>query len=109
MRSEWALASIRLGVAALDRDASAMNQAFGMSEGRPTGIPAMVGVSVKGWRGSSNSGAVQLMQGYPPRVQDPLPFQGRMLQSPWAWVPTQPRCSIMQPSSDSSRALALYS
>ena len=40
-----------------------MHHAFGMSEGRPTGMPAMVGVSVKGWRGSSNSGLVQAMQG----------------------------------------------
>ena len=58
-----ALAAIRFGVAALERDASAMNQAFGMSEGRPTGMPATFGVSVKAWRGSSNSGAVQAMQG----------------------------------------------
>ena len=41
--------------------------------------------------------------------QLPEPFHGRMLQSPTAWVPTQPRCSIMQPISDSSTALALYS
>jgi hypothetical protein len=40
-----------------------MNHAFGMSEGRPTGIPANFGVSVKAWRGSSNSGEVQAMQG----------------------------------------------
>ena len=47
------------------------------------------------------------MQAYPPLVQEPWPFQGRTLQSAWAWVPLQPRCSIMQPRSDGFRALAL--
>lgn len=50
------------GVAALDNDARAMNQALGISVGSPTGIPAIFGVSLKGCPGSSNSGAVQLMQ-----------------------------------------------
>ena len=45
-------------MAAFDRDASATNQALGISVGRPTGIPAILGVSAKRWRGSSNSGAV---------------------------------------------------
>jgi hypothetical protein len=31
------------------------------------------------------------------------------LQSAWAWVPTQPRFSIMQPWSEGARALALNS
>ena len=52
MRSEWALASIRFGVAAFDREASAMNHAFGMSVGSPTGMPANFGVSAKAWPGS---------------------------------------------------------
>lgn len=45
IRSEAAFRRMRSGVAALDRLASAMNQAFGMSEGRPTGMPPILGVS----------------------------------------------------------------
>jgi hypothetical protein len=63
MRSDTAFWPMRAGVAALDKDANAMNHAFGISDGRPTGMPAILGVSVKAWRGSSNSGEVQAMQG----------------------------------------------
>ena len=41
-----ALRRRRFGVAALESEASATNQAFGMSAGRPTGMPANFGVSV---------------------------------------------------------------
>ena len=58
-----ALARRRGGVAAFDSAASATNQAFGMSVGRPIGMPATFGVSVKRWPGSSKRGAVQLMHG----------------------------------------------
>ena len=51
-----------LGVAALDSDDSATNHALGISVGNPTGMPAIDGVTVNGCPGSSNSGAVQLMQ-----------------------------------------------
>jgi len=51
-RGATALRAIRGGVAAFDSEASAMNHALGMSVGKPTGIPAILGVSVKGWRGS---------------------------------------------------------
>ena len=37
----------RFGVADFDRAASATNQAFGMSSGRPTGMPATFGVCMK--------------------------------------------------------------
>ena len=43
----WSLAAFfftRLGVALLEREASATNQALGMSVGRPTGMPASLGV-----------------------------------------------------------------
>ena len=52
----------RSGVADLDRAARAMNQALGMSSGRPTGMPAILGVTWKS-RAFSKSGAVQEMQG----------------------------------------------
>jgi hypothetical protein len=39
-----ALDRTRLGVALLDNEASATNQALGMSEGKPIGMPASLGV-----------------------------------------------------------------
>ncbi len=46
-RSAVALVRSRCGVAALDSAASATNQAFGMSVGRPMGMPPIFGVSAK--------------------------------------------------------------
>ena len=43
--SATALCFTRLGVALLDSEASATNQALGMSVGRPMGMPASLGVS----------------------------------------------------------------
>ena len=60
--SATAFSDSRFGVAALESEARAMNHAFGISDGRPTGMPANFGVLENGWCGSSNSGAVQLMQ-----------------------------------------------
>ena len=45
--STTALSRTRFGVADLDSAASATNQAFGMSAGRPIGMPASLGVSWK--------------------------------------------------------------
>ncbi len=45
MWSAVALFFTRLGVALLDREASATNQALGMSVGRPIGMPASLGVA----------------------------------------------------------------
>ena len=53
----------RAGVADLDKAASATNQALGMSEGRPMGMPATFGVRPKAWPGDSKPGSVQLMHG----------------------------------------------
>ena len=39
-------------------------------------------------------------------MQDPPPFQSRMLQSACTWVAMQPRCSIRQPRLESCSALA---
>jgi hypothetical protein len=60
--SECAFSRTRCGVADLDRAASAMNQALGMSAGRPSGMPATFGVVSKAWPGSSKPGSVQRMQ-----------------------------------------------
>ena len=61
----WSAVALRLtrpGVADLDSEASATNQALCMSVGRPMGMPATLGVWWNGWPGSSKPGSVQLMQ-----------------------------------------------
>jgi hypothetical protein len=45
MRSAPAFFLTRSGVADFDKAASVMNQAFGMSSGKPTGMPAIFGVT----------------------------------------------------------------
>ena len=60
--SDVELTLTRLGVADLDSEASATNQALCMSVGRPMGMPATLGVWWKAWPGSSKPGSVQLMQ-----------------------------------------------
>ena len=54
--SAVAFSRTRRGVALFDSEASATNQALGMSVGRPTGMPAIFGVSAKAWPGSWKPG-----------------------------------------------------
>ena len=87
---EYKLIFKRLGVAAFDSEDNATNQAFGISIGKPTGMPAIFGVRVKVWPGSSKPGAVQLMQAYPPRRQEPSPFHKRAMSRRKAWSTCAP-------------------
>ena len=98
-----------LGIGHGDEVITAANQAFGMSSGKPMGMPATLGVSMNGCPGSSNPGSVQAMQVKPPRMHEPTPYHGRVLQSACACVPLQPRFSIRQPRSEAFCALALNS